>query len=118
MVTPGGWYYADQELEQGFRRTLRQVGVRLVTVRSRDHDQQPALRSRLEAAVTADPAISAVFALGTGVGVALDALRAAGRTLSWAGVWGQSPDHVALLRDGALDVVAGSSLEVEAELAP
>lgn len=117
MVTPGGWHYGDQELEQGFRHTLRQAGVRLVTVSSRDHDHQPAVRSRLEAAVTEEPAIDAVFALGVGAGEALDVLRAAGRTISWAGAWGQSPDHVELLRTGALDVVAGTSLEIEARLA-
>ena len=114
MVTPGGWHYGDQELEQGFRRTLRQAGVRLVTVSSGDHDHQPAVRSRLEVAVSAEPAIDALFALGAAAGEALDVLRAAGRTITWAGAWGQSPDHVALLQTGALDVVAGISLEVEA----
>jgi len=117
ILTPDGRFYADQEIEQGFRRTLRRARLRVVTVSSRDHDHQPALRSRLAAAAAHDPAITAVFALGAGAGEALDALRADGRTLSWAGAWGRSPEHQALLQRGALDVVAGTPYDVEATLA-
>ena len=117
MLAPGGWHYADIDLEQGMRQTLRRAGVDLVTVTAKPDEQRSDLRARVHAAVAADPAIRAVFALGAGAGDALDVLRGQGRGPVWAGAWGQSPEHQALLREGALDLVAGTSLAAEAALA-
>jgi LacI family transcriptional regulator len=117
MVSPGGWFYADQEIEQGLRRTLRRAGMRLVTVTVRGQDHPSMFRSRLETAVAAEPTIGALFTLTVGAGEALAVLRAADRSIAWAGAWGPTPEHLTLLREGVLDLVADVPVTAEATAA-
>lgn len=117
IVTPGGWYYADQEIEQGLRRTLRRASVRLVTVADRDQDSLSVFQSRLQTTLAAEPTIGGLFTVRVDAGDALDVLRAAGRKVAWAGAWGATPDHLALLHEGVLNLIADVTVAAEAAAA-
>jgi hypothetical protein len=69
----------------------------------------PPPRLRVEAAFAADPRINALFAIGPGGGEALDVMHARGRVMSWTAAWGRSPEYLALLSSGLLNLVAGDT---------